>query len=74
VVADQLNGGVFTDLTEKDWQLILPYLKENERLFGISVENDLLKVDGIKKEYHQVYRKVRAIKLAVLSKAGLDEE
>ena len=74
VVTDQLNGGEFTELTEKDWELILPYLKENERLFGISVENDLLEVDGTKKDFNDVYRKVRAIKLAVLSKAGLDEE
>ena len=32
---DQLNGGVFADLEKADWDLIEPYLKENERLFGI---------------------------------------
>ena len=42
----QLNGGEVVDLENKDWDLILPYLKENERLFGISIEKDLLVVDG----------------------------
>ena len=30
-----------------DWRLILPYLEENERLFGIRIERDLLTVDGV---------------------------
>ncbi len=34
---DQLNGGRFAPLTPADWELILPYLRENERLFGIPV-------------------------------------
>lgn len=72
IVADQLNGGEFAKLTPADWELILPYLQENERLFGISIEDDLLKVDGIKKEPEEVYRKIRAIKLAVLTK--IEEE
>ena len=42
VVDEQLNGGEIVDLTEADWDLILPYLQENERLFGISIEHDLL--------------------------------
>ncbi len=41
----QLNGGEFAELTQQDWDLILPYLEENERLFGISVD-ELLTVDG----------------------------
>ncbi len=45
VVDQQLNGGKFAALTQADWDLILPYLEENERLFGIKVE-DLLTVDG----------------------------
>ena len=45
IVDQQLNGGKFAALTEADWDLILPYLEENERLFGIKVE-DLLTVDG----------------------------
>ena len=67
LVKELLNGGEFTPLTEQDWTLILPYLQENERLFGISVADDLLTVDGVKREPGEVYRKVRAIKLAVLT-------
>ena len=54
-------------MTDKDWRLIRPYLNENERLFGIRLE-DLLTVDGILKEPREVYRKVSAVKLAVLAK------
>jgi hypothetical protein len=54
---DQLNGGMFEDLTEHDWSLIEPYLAENENLFGIRVES-LLTVDGIRKSPSNVYRKV----------------
>ncbi|MBW1860412.1 MAG: hypothetical protein JRI70_10170, partial [Deltaproteobacteria bacterium] len=42
LVDEQLNGGAFGDLTKEDWRLIRPYLEENERLFDISVEDDLL--------------------------------
>ena len=73
-VAEQLNGGEFTEVTPEDWALILPYLMENEKLFGISVENDLLQVDGKKQDYASVYRKVRAIKLDVLGKASTEVE
>jgi glutamate synthase domain-containing protein 1/glutamate synthase domain-containing protein 3 len=68
VVADQLNGGEFVTLSPADWELILPYLEENERLFGISIEKDLLTVKGSKKDYSEVYRKVQAVKLDVLAK------
>jgi len=67
IVPEQLNGGEFARLTTADWELILPYLQENERLFGISIEKDLLVVDGIKKNPQEVYRKIRAVKLAVLT-------
>ncbi|MBF0119792.1 MAG: glutamate synthase [Desulfobacterales bacterium] len=67
IVEDQLNGGEFADLSQADWELIYPYLKENEKLFGISIEDDLLTVNGKKMEYKKVYRKVQAIKLAALS-------
>ena len=53
-------------LGEKDWELILPYLEENERLFGIQID-DLLTVNGVKKSYAEVYRKVQVVKLAVLA-------
>ncbi len=68
VVADQLNGGEFVDLSPADWELILPYLEENERLFGISVAGDLLRVNGERRDYKGVYRKVQAIKLDVLGR------
>jgi len=66
VVEEQLNGGEFVGLSPADWELIMPYLQENKRLFGISIENDLLTVNGVKKDYKTVYRKVQAIKLAAL--------
>jgi hypothetical protein len=68
VGADQLNGGELTEFTETDWQLIKPYLVENERLFGIEMEKDLLTVDGHRRPSEKVYRKVQPVKLAVLSK------
>ena len=71
---DQLNGGQFVDLDPADWELILPYLRENENLFGISIENDLLTVNGEKKDYKEVYRKVRAVKLEVLSRVEPKEK
>jgi glutamate synthase domain-containing protein 3 len=69
---DQLNGGSFLPLTPDDWKLILPYLTENERLFGISVEHDLLTVDGIVRKPEEVYRKIGAVKLSVLAKVEDD--
>jgi glutamate synthase domain-containing protein 3 len=72
VVEEQLNGGEFSPLTPADWDLIRPYLEENERLFGISIENDLLRVDGHRKAYASVYRKVRPAQLGgVLGKASM---
>lgn len=54
---DQLNGGIFVPFTEEDWRLIEPYLRENERLFGIAI-TDLLTVDGVERSPGEVYRKV----------------
>lgn len=65
----QLNGGRFAVLTEKDWEIILPYLKENEKLFNISIDY-LLTVNGELLSFNQVYRKVEAIELKVLSKTS----
>ncbi len=65
LVQEQLNGGAFAELSDADWELILPYLQENERLFGIPVD-DLLTVDGVKSNPKDVYRKVEAVPLAVL--------
>jgi glutamate synthase domain-containing protein 1/glutamate synthase domain-containing protein 3 len=58
LVAEQLNGGMYGRFTEADWKLVLPYLQENERLFDIRIERDLLTVDGVLKKPSQVYRKV----------------
>ncbi len=67
LVEEQLNGGEFVPFTQDEWNLILPYLKENERLFDISIEKDLLTVKGKAKEPQEVYRTVRAVKLDVLT-------
>ena len=75
MVDEQLNGGEIVPLSEADWQLILPYLMENERLFGIPLTT-LLTVDGEVKPPDEVYRKVRPVKLAILAKmeeSGLEE-
>ena len=73
VVDEQLNGGEFAEVTDKDWDLILPYLRRNEELFGISIENDILTVDGICQSPGEVYRKVRAVELRVLAKMSVGE-
>ena len=62
LVEDQLNGGMYVPLTTEDWKLIVPYLRENERLFGIQIERDLLTVDGVVKPPEQVYQKVAPLK------------
>ncbi|MFH1983675.1 MAG: glutamate synthase [Pseudomonadota bacterium] len=67
---EQLNGGMYIDLTPADWDLILPYLKENERLFGISIESDLLSVDGRRWSPARVYRKVQPAGNGSLSTAS----
>ncbi len=73
LVEEQLNGGAFGELTKEDWRLMMPYLKENERLFDISVQNDLLMVDGEMKDPEEVYRKITALKVKALAKAMVVE-
>ncbi len=53
----QLNGGTFANLSNQDWNLIKPYLQENERLFGIKID-DLLTVNNQIKSPNEVYRKI----------------
>lgn len=72
MVDAQLNGAAYHDLTDADWQLIEPYLRENERLFGLPVER-LLTVDGAVREPAAVYRKIAAVKLQVLAAVREDE-
>jgi glutamate synthase domain-containing protein 3 len=74
LVSDQqLNGGEIAPMEAKDWDLILPYLRENERLFGISIEKDLLSVAGESKDALKVYRKVRPRQTVGAKKDGLEE-
>jgi hypothetical protein len=62
LVDEQLNGGEYVDLTQADWELIYPYLEENERQFGISIRDDLLTVDGRHMNPTDVYRKVAPVR------------
>ena len=71
VVKQQLNGGQFLPLTGEDWDIILPYLQENERLFGIKVD-DLLTVDGTRRTPGEIYRKVAPVHLAALSSKKIE--
>ncbi len=73
LIPEQLNGGRFTELAEEDWQLIRPYLETNEQLFDISVDRDLLTIDGVRRAPEDVYRKVSAVKLTVLAKEEVPE-
>lgn len=74
LVDEQLNGGEYAEITDADWNLIEPYLEENEKLFGITIER-LLTVDGIKKTPQAVYRKIRPLKATPAKKDddGLEE-
>jgi hypothetical protein len=72
LISEQLNGANFFKMTDQDWETILPYLQENERLFGIKVD-DLLTVDGKRKKPGQVYRKVAPAKLSANAKIESDE-
>ena len=71
LVEEQLNGCMFSPLTDKDWELILPYLEENERLFDIKISR-LLTVDGVKQPPSKVYRKVMPIAAGTHSDAADD--
>jgi glutamate synthase domain-containing protein 1 len=62
---DQLNGGQFAPLSDADWGLIEPYLRQNEALFGIYMV-DLLRVNGQVQPPSKVYRKVEVKSLDVL--------
>jgi glutamate synthase domain-containing protein 1/glutamate synthase domain-containing protein 3 len=72
IVEQQLNGGMLLPLTKEDWDLILPYLEENERLFGIKIEA-LLTIDGERKNPAKVYRKVVPIKAEATDSEKLDD-
>ena len=71
VTRDQLNNGRIVGLTARDWALILPYLRENERLFGISIEEDLLRIGSEVLPPEKVYRKVEPAGAEI--ETGLEE-
>ena len=58
LIDEQLNGGAYRPLSAADWKLIAPYLEENQRLFDVRIDRDLLCVDGVQRTPAQVYRKV----------------
>ncbi|MFQ6617203.1 MAG: glutamate synthase, partial [Fidelibacterota bacterium] len=65
VTEDQLNGAEFTEFTQQDWNVIEPYLKENQKLFGIMIDRDILTVDRTRKWPGEVYRKVVAARITM---------
>jgi|WetSurMetagenome_2_1015567.scaffolds.fasta_scaffold00152_2 glutamate synthase domain-containing protein 1/glutamate synthase domain-containing protein 3 len=71
---EKLNGTVFTDMTDEDWKLIKPYLDANEKHFGISIERDLLMVNGKAASPLSVYRKVCPVKMAAPAKISVPED
>ncbi len=60
VSESQLNGAAFVPFKQADFQVILPYLVANRELFGISIRDDLLLVDGVRRWSKEVFRKVVA--------------
>jgi glutamate synthase domain-containing protein 3 len=74
LVDEQLNGGEFARIADEDWQLIKPYLEENEKLFGINLDR-LLTINNKKMAPVDVYRKIMPKKKAAIAKNddGLSE-
>ena len=72
IVNEQLKGGEIVPFSDEDWQLVLPYLKESQRLFGISIEDHLLTVDGQRRTPSKVFRTVQIARPTTLGD-GLDE-
>jgi glutamate synthase domain-containing protein 3 len=73
VTADQLNGGRISKLSDKDWELLKPYLKENENLFGISIEHDLLMNAGSAVQPEEIYKKIEVIPITAATKVQNEE-
>lgn len=67
VTADQLNGGRLVGFSDRDWNLILPHLQENERLFGVSIQRDILTTQGSQLAPSKVYRKIEPVSLQELT-------
>jgi glutamate synthase domain-containing protein 1/glutamate synthase domain-containing protein 3 len=61
VSEDQLNGGEFASMENRDWELIKPYLEENQRQFDISLD-ELLQGENPTSIYRKIQpRAVRAL-------------
>ncbi|MDW5562397.1 MAG: hypothetical protein SA339_04150 [Methanomassiliicoccus sp.] len=74
---DQLNGGRIGKMTDSDWALLLPYLRENEALFGISIKDDLLMKNGSPVRPEEIYKKIEVVpitKAAPQAAALADDE
>jgi glutamate synthase domain-containing protein 1 len=69
---DQLNGGRIAELGDKDWTMLLPYLRENEELFGISVKNDLLMKNGSPVRPEEIYKKIEVVPMAKATPAAAE--
>lgn len=54
---DQLNSGKFAAFEGHHWELILPTLQVNERMFGIPVAR-LLQLEGVSLPPERVYRRI----------------
>jgi glutamate synthase domain-containing protein 3 len=72
IVPEQLNGGMISPFTGDDWKLILPYLQENERLFGISIDYHILTVNGKRRKPGDVYRTISAAKHGILEDSAVE--
>ena len=59
---DQLNGGRFVPLSEADWAVLEPVLRDNQALFGLPVER-LLTVAERRLAPAEIYRKIEPLPL-----------
>lgn len=59
---DQLNGGRIVEPAEHDERILESFLKENERVLGIRVREDLLKDGDRALTWRQAYRKVEPVR------------
>jgi glutamate synthase domain-containing protein 3 len=66
ITEEQLNGGKLSELEQRDWELILPFLKENEGLFHIPVSR-LLEYKQQTLDFRQAYRKVSPAPIRALN-------
>lgn len=72
MVDQQLNGGQYMTVNERDWELMVPLLEENQRQFGIKID-DLLTVDGKLCQPSDVYRKIMKAGVEIADDAKAEE-